>query len=79
MAGDLHPQIAKMLYRPPHLGARSAQLLRNTRAADDDGSVVAKQAHNPAQASVGGVITVSVDASWRQARDKTIMREWGGK
>ncbi len=77
MTGDLHAQFAKMLHRAPHLGARRAQLLGNARAADDDGGVVAQQAHNAAQARVGRTVGRSVGASWRGSGDRTIMREWG--
>ena len=53
MAGDLYAQFAQMLHRAPDLGARSAQLLGDALAADDDGRVVAEQAHDAAEARVG--------------------------
>ena len=42
MAGDLHAQLAKLLYRAPYFGTAGTELLSNARAADDDGGVVAQ-------------------------------------
>jgi hypothetical protein len=53
MAGDLHTQFAQMLHRAPHLGAGCAELFGDALAADDDGRVVAQQAHDAAETRVG--------------------------
>ena len=75
VAGNLHAQIAKVLHRPPNFGARCAKFFRDARAADDHGRVVAQQADDAAEPSVGGVIAIGIDASWGNACDTTIMRE----
>ena len=77
MSGDLETQLAQMLHRAPHFGAAGAQLLGDARAADDHGRVVAQQAHDAAQARVGGAVGRSIGAGWRGAGDRTIMRERG--
>ena len=76
VAGDLHAQLAQILHRAPDLGARRAQLVGDARAADDDGSVVAQQPNDAAKPSVGRAFGLGVNASWRNARDRKIMRDW---
>ncbi len=75
MAGDLHAQLAQILHRAPNLGARCAQLVGNARAADDHGSVVAQQTNDAAKPSVSRAFGLGVNASWRNACDRKIMRE----
>lgn len=77
MTRNLEAQLAQMLHRAPHLGASGAQLFGNAGAADDHGGVVAKQAHNTAQARVGRTVGRQVGAGWRGSGDTTIMREPG--
>ena len=52
MSGDANAQLAQVLYRAPHLGARRAQLFGNAGAADDKRRVVAQQANDVAEAGV---------------------------
>jgi hypothetical protein len=75
MTRDLQAQLAQMLHRAPHFGAGGAQLFGNARAADDDGRVVAEQAHNAAQARVGRTVGQDAVAGWRGSGDRKIMRE----
>ena len=75
MTSDLDTELTKVLYRSPHLGARCAQLFGDALAADDDGSVLAQQADDAAEARVGRRAVAGVDADWGGGRDRKIMRE----
>src|SRR5271165_3138589 len=78
MSCDLQAKLAQMLHRPPHFGATGAQFLGDARSADDHGCVVAQQAHNAAQAHVGGTVWLDIQADWHCSGDKKIMREESG-
>ncbi len=55
MAGDIHAQAAQLLNQAPDFGAVGRNFLGDLRAADHDGGVLHQQAHDAAQAQVGGL------------------------
>src|SRR5208283_5813546 len=75
MPRDLQSKLAQMLHRPPNFGAAGAQFLGDTRSTDDDGGVVAQQAHNAAETCVSGTVWLEIRADWLCAGDNKIMRE----
>jgi hypothetical protein len=52
MSSNIHTQPAQLLNQPPNFRPARPDLFRNLRAADDNGGVVHKQAHDAAQANV---------------------------
>jgi len=75
MAGNLHAEVTQVLDSAPDFRARGAKLFRDARAADDDRGVIAQQADDATQARIRRAVGARVNAGWRSAGDKTIMRE----
>ena len=64
MSRDANPQFAQVLNGAPHFGARGAQFFGDASSADDQRRVVAEQANDVAEASVGQAFGQRVGAGW---------------
>ena len=64
MSGHIHTQAAQLLNQPPDFGAVRGNFLRDLGAAHDDGGVLHQQAHDAAEANVGGL--------WRARRSPAL-------
>jgi hypothetical protein len=69
-------QVAEMLNRAPDLRAGGAQFFGDPGAADDEGCVVAEEANDVAETSIGEAFRRCIGANWGWASDRRIMREW---
>jgi hypothetical protein len=75
MALDLHAQLAKLLNRAPDFRAAGFELFCDTCPANHDGSVIAKQADNAAQARVSRILIGSGTPLCTELSDAEIMSE----
>ena len=55
MAGYIDAEAAQLLNQPPDLGTIGGNFLSDLGAADDDRGVLHQQAHDAAEAEVGGL------------------------
>ena len=74
MTGDLHAQLTKLLHTAPNLGTAGAQLFRDASPAHDDGGIIAEQAHDATQATIGASAGNLNSAFCGQDGDRGIMR-----
>src|SRR5271156_4199546 len=65
MAGDIHTEAAQLLNETPDFGTIGRNLLRDFCSADDDGGMLHQEAHDAAEANVGGLLRVFAGAGLR--------------
>jgi hypothetical protein len=83
MAGDIDPEAAQLLNQAPDFKTIGGNFLRDFRSADHESGVLHQQAHDAAEAKIGGWFVrrgrecprTPTASDWCRLRDVGIMRE----